>query len=85
MKNNEIVAAIKWHRENNEIPSKEIACILGHSQSKYSKIENGEQYLTAEELTEIAAYLNLDINKLIKMVSYTIKLAIYGGRDINYL
>ncbi len=69
MTNQDIVTAIKWHRENLEIKAKDVAEMLGHVPSKYSKIESGEQVITALELVKIAEYFGMTVDELIKVPS----------------
>ncbi|MGK0575640.1 helix-turn-helix domain-containing protein [Macrococcus capreoli] len=65
MTNEEIAAAIKWHRENLEYKSKEVASYLNISESSYSKLENGERAVTAVELWKIAGLFSISIEQLI--------------------
>ncbi|UTH13251.1 helix-turn-helix domain-containing protein [Macrococcus equipercicus] len=69
MDNKELVTAIKWHRENLEIKAKDVAAMLGHVPSKYSKIENGEQVITGVELVKIADYFGMTVDELVKVPS----------------
>ncbi|WP_170234577.1 helix-turn-helix domain-containing protein [Macrococcus equipercicus] len=67
MDNEELVTAIKWHRENLEIKAKDVAAMLGHVSSKYSKIENGEQVITGVELVKIAEFFGMTVDEIVKI------------------
>ncbi|MGK0554824.1 helix-turn-helix domain-containing protein [Macrococcus capreoli] len=69
MTNEEIAAAIKWHRENLEYKSKEVASYLNISESSYSKLENGERAVTAVELWKIAGLFLLKLDELVQIPS----------------
>ncbi|MCE4957998.1 helix-turn-helix domain-containing protein [Macrococcoides caseolyticum] len=69
MTNEAIAAAIKWHRENLEYKSKEVAAHLNISESSYSKLENGDRTITAEELCKIAKLFMINLDDLIKIPS----------------
>ncbi|TDM07521.1 helix-turn-helix domain-containing protein [Macrococcus lamae] len=69
MTDKDIVQAIKWHRENKEIKSQDVAEMLGHIPSKYSKIERGEQVITGLELVKIAEYFGMTVEELVRVPS----------------
>ncbi|WP_414055294.1 helix-turn-helix domain-containing protein [Macrococcus equi] len=69
MRNEEIAAAIKWHRENHELQSKDIADYLNLSPSAYSRLENSQKAITAEELVKLASFYNIPIDELLTIPS----------------
>lgn len=67
--NEEIAAAIRWHRENLGIKSQDVASQMFISKSAYSKIEKGEKAITVVELCKIADIFNMSLDELIRIPS----------------
>lgn len=63
--NNKIVEAIRYHRENNEISSKDMAAVIGHHPATYSRIEKGDQPILGIEVYKIAKHLGMTMDELV--------------------
>lgn len=55
---------IKNLREDNDITQKEVAALLGTSQSYYAQYENGKRPIPFERIIQIANILNISIDYL---------------------
>ncbi|ULG71391.1 helix-turn-helix domain-containing protein [Macrococcus brunensis] len=67
MKSNaELMKAIKYHRENLDFTSTQVANAIGYDVSKYSRLENNKQYILGIELIAIAEYFGMTVDELIK-------------------
>lgn len=64
---NEIIEMIKEERVKRKLKQKEVAKYLGISQSTYSKIEQGNQKILAEDLAKIAALYGISFDKMLKL------------------
>ncbi|TDM04610.1 helix-turn-helix transcriptional regulator [Macrococcus carouselicus] len=69
MNNEEMMAAIKYHRENLGFSSTEVATAIGYDVSKYSRLENGHQYITLVEAVKIAHLFGMKVDELIRIPS----------------
>ncbi|WP_289649833.1 helix-turn-helix domain-containing protein [Macrococcus bovicus] len=69
MDNAEIMQAIKYHRENLGFTSSEVAAAIGYDVSKYSRLENNHQHITAVELVKISKLFKMSIDDLIVIPS----------------
>ncbi|WP_414048580.1 helix-turn-helix domain-containing protein [Macrococcus animalis] len=65
MTNDEIATAIRWHRENLEYKSKELAAYLNISESNYTRLEKGDRAVTAVELKKIADLFKMTMDELV--------------------
>lgn len=65
MTNEEIANAIKYHRENLDITSQEMADQLKISPSTYTKIEKGIRVVTAAEFVEISKIFDMSMDDII--------------------
>lgn len=73
MNNEEIVKAIKWHRENLALTSTQVALSLSINKTTYSKIENSKRIVSASELKIIANLFNMTMDDLISIPTKKIK------------
>lgn len=64
MTNEEIARSIKWHRENNDFKSQEVAHMLNISAPTYSKLENGKRIITASDLINISIIFKITVEEL---------------------
>ncbi len=65
MNNADIAKAIKYHRENLDYTSKEMAHLLNIGLSTYSKLENDERNITAVDLYNISKIFNMTMDEII--------------------
>lgn len=65
MNNSDFAKAIKYHRENLDFTSKEMAHQLNIGLSTYSKLENGERNITAVDLYNISKIFNMTMDEII--------------------
>ncbi|GGB02567.1 XRE family transcriptional regulator [Macrococcus hajekii] len=65
MDNAQIMAAIKYHRENLGYTSSEVADAIGYDVSKYSRLENNKQPILGSEMVSIAQLFNMTLDELI--------------------
>lgn len=65
MNNTDIAKAIKYHRENLDYTSKEMAQLLNIGLSTYSKLENDERNITAVDLYNISKIFNMTMDEII--------------------
>ncbi len=65
MNNEEMMAAVKYHRENLGFNSSEVAAAIGYDVSKYSRLENNKQPILAIELYQISRLFNMTLEELI--------------------
>lgn len=63
--NNDVVKAVKWHRENIGYSSEELADSIGIHKSAYSKMENLKRNITVSDLILIANIFNMSIDELL--------------------
>ncbi|UBH21773.1 helix-turn-helix domain-containing protein [Macrococcus armenti] len=65
MNNAYIVKAIKYHRENLDFTSKEMAHQLNIGLSTYSKLENDERNITTVDLYNISKIFKMTMEEII--------------------
>ncbi|PKE39178.1 helix-turn-helix domain-containing protein [Macrococcoides caseolyticum] len=63
--NNDIVRAVKWHRENIGYSSEQLADSLDIHKTTYSKMENFKRNITVRDLILIANTFNMSIDELL--------------------
>lgn len=60
----DIAQVIKWHRENLNFSSKQVALELNINQYTYSKIESAKRIITITEFKKIVDFFNLTMDEL---------------------
>ncbi|MFZ1694664.1 MAG: helix-turn-helix transcriptional regulator [Flavobacteriales bacterium] len=65
MNKKEIAMRIKSLREDRHIHQKEVASVLGISQSAYSDLENGHTAFTAVALDKLAEYYGMSLDEFL--------------------
>ena len=62
----EIIEIIKEERVSRKMRQEEVAKYLGMSQSTYSKIEQGNQKILAEDLAKLAILYGISLDKMLR-------------------
>ncbi len=60
---------IKDLREDNDLPQKNVADVLGITQAHYSRIERGIYQLSYEELKKLALFYNTSIDYILDLTN----------------
>lgn len=63
----QIIEMLKEERVRRKLKQKEVAKYLGMSQSTYSKIEQGNQKILAEDLAKLAILYEVSFDKMLKI------------------
>jgi len=69
-----IAQSVRWHRENLNYSSKQVAIQLNLSQSAYSKIESADRLITVAEFKLLAEFFEITMNDLCEIPSRKNKL-----------